>query len=120
MIKVGIVEWPSANAATMISYIVSAAIVLAVGTAKGALPRGGAMRDRLWFALVGVLNGLSVLFVYAALARGPVSIVSALVACFPLVVLAANFVIRGDRALTPAMLSGIALTVGGVVALILH
>lgn len=120
VIKIGLADWPSAYAATMISYIVSATIVLSVGAARGALPRGGVMRDRMWFALVGVLNGLSVLFVYAALARGPVSIVSALVACFPLVVLAANFIIRGDRALTPAMLAGIGMTVTGVVALILR
>lgn len=120
VVKIGLAEWPSAYAATMISYVVSAAIVLTVGATRGALPRGGVVRDRLWFALVGVLNGLSVLFVYAALARGPVSVVSALVACFPLVVLAANFLIRGDRTLTPAMLAGMALTVGGVMALVLR
>ena len=119
LVKIGLVDWPSPYAATTITYVFSSLVILSVGLARDELPSLSVTRERAWFALVGVLNGLSVLFVYLAIARGPVTLVSALVACFPLMIVVLNRVVRGDRTLTAAMAAGIALTVAGVVMLVM-
>jgi drug/metabolite transporter (DMT)-like permease len=118
VVKIGLVQWSSSFAAVTISYVASAAMVLSVGWARGELPTWGWRRERLWFVVVGVLNGMSVLLVYAALTRGPVTVVSALVACFPLFVLVLNRLVRGDKSLTAMVGLGVLMTVGGIIALV--
>ncbi|MEQ1650141.1 MAG: DMT family transporter [Hyphomicrobiaceae bacterium] len=118
IVKIGLVQWPNAFAAVTIGYVMSALMVLSVGWARGELPAWGWRRERLWFVVVGVLNGVSVLLVYAALARGPITVVSALVACFPLFVVVLNRVLRGDKSLTLGVGLGVVLTVVGIVVLV--
>lgn len=118
VVKIGLVQWPSSFAAVTIGYVMSALMVLSVGWARGELPAWGWHRERLWFAIVGVLNGLSVLLVYAALTRGTVTVVSALVACFPLFVVVLNRMVRGDRSLTVMVGTGVLVTVAGIVVLV--
>ena len=48
---------------------------------------------------VGLLNGLAVLTMYAALARGPVAVVAPLVACYPLATLAFSRLLLGAGSL---------------------
>jgi drug/metabolite transporter (DMT)-like permease len=54
-------------------------------------------RGALWFAAVGLCNGLSVLAMYAALEYGAVAVISPLVAGYPLVTL----LLSGARRLSP-------------------
>jgi drug/metabolite transporter (DMT)-like permease len=115
VIKLGLAVWPSPFAAVLIGYVVSSAVVVMTlrrrsGRWRPAVPR----RAAAWFAGVGLCNGLAVLLIYAALARGPVSLVSPLVATYPLVtVIASALVLQAiDNQIRIAM--GAALTVAGV------
>jgi len=115
VIKLGLAVWPSPFAAALIGYLVSAAVVvtaLRLRTGRWRLQANG--RGLAWFAGVGVCNGLAVLLMYAALARGPVTIVSPLVATYPLVTVAASALARHavDHQLRVAL--GVAVTVVGV------
>ena len=115
VIKLGLTVWPSPFAAVLVGYLVSAAVVvtalrLRIGRWR---PQANA-RGLAWFAGVGVCNGLAVLLMYAALARGPVTIVSPLVATYPLVTVAASALARHavDNQLRVTL--GAAITVVGV------
>ena len=86
----------SAFAASLVSYIVSACVVLAAAKLRsGAFMARAPRRGRLWFAGVGLANGLAVLLMYAALAQGPVTLVSPLVATYPLVTVALSALVLG-------------------------
>jgi drug/metabolite transporter (DMT)-like permease len=63
-------------------------------------------------------NGLAVLLMYAALANGPVTLVSPLVAIYPLVTVAGSFFLFGRMDGGPWLALGVILTVSGVVLLI--
>ena len=66
---------------------------------------------------VGLLNGLAVLLMYAALAHGPVALVAPLVACYPLATLAFSRLLgTGGVSLTAGL--GVAITVAGVALLL--
>ena len=70
-IKLGLEIWPSAYAATLVSYTVSAVIVLmAARWRTGEFMTPAPLRGRLWFIGTGVCNGMAVLLMYAALANG--------------------------------------------------
>jgi drug/metabolite transporter (DMT)-like permease len=114
-IKLGLEIWPSAFAASLVSYIVSACVVLtAVKLRAGRLMPPASRRGRLWFVGVGIANGLAVLLMYAALANGPVTLVSPLVATYPLVTVALSALMleKVDGGLRLAI--AVALTVAGV------
>jgi drug/metabolite transporter (DMT)-like permease len=120
VIKLGLEGWPSPFAATLIGYLMSAGTILATGVVRegtGILP----LRSRgwAWFVPVGWLNGVSLLAIYAALARGPVAVVAPLVACYPLATLAFSRLLLGSGGLTLGAGLGVAITVAGVV-LLLH
>jgi drug/metabolite transporter (DMT)-like permease len=78
----------STNVAVVVSYTVSSAVLIfsafarAGGTIPDIDPRGA-----LWFAAVGLCDGLAVLAMYAALEYGPVAIIPPLIAGYPLVTL---------------------------------
>jgi drug/metabolite transporter (DMT)-like permease len=119
VVKLGLAHWPSSFAAALIGYIVSATVVivalrLRTGHWRPAAPRRGA----LWFSAVGVVNGLAVLLMYAALTRGPVALVAPLVATYPLVTVTASALVLHKVDLRPRMIAGAALTVVGVVLLL--
>lgn len=119
VVKLGLEAWPSPFAATLIGYLVSALVVLTVGTIKEG--RALAAFDRrgwMWFAAVGVCNGLAVLTMYAALARGPIAVVAPLVACYPLATLAFGRLLLGSGGLTRRTGLGVAITVAGVALLL--
>jgi drug/metabolite transporter (DMT)-like permease len=75
-------------------------------------------RGALWFAAVGLCNGSAVLSMYAALGRGPVTLVSPLTATYPLVILllSAGF-LKYERIDTP-LIAAVTAMVGGVVLLL--
>lgn len=120
VVKLGLEAWPSPFAATLIAYLMSAAIILVAGVlleGRAILP----LRSRgwAWFVPVGWLNGAAVLAIYAALARGPVAVVAPLVACYPLATLAFSRLLLGSGGLPLGAGLGVAITVAGVVLLLL-
>ena len=111
-IKAGLALWPSPFAAALIGYSVSSAIVLALNARRpaAAVP----WRERAMFMAVGVCNAASVMLMYFALGVGSVSLVAPLVAGYPLFTLGFSALLLRHEPLGPAMLGGIALTVGGI------
>ena len=118
-IKYGLTLWPSPIAATLIGYLVSAAIVLMVARRRtGRFLADGPAPSKLAFVGVGVANGLAVLLLYLALARGPVTLVSPLIATFPLATIAISAVLYRRIDGGARLVGGVALTVIGVALLI--
>jgi drug/metabolite transporter (DMT)-like permease len=117
-VKAGLVLWPDPFVAGLIGYTVSSLTILA---ANRALPgRQRAAFDRRgvpWFLGVGLCNGMAVLAMYAALNRGQVSVVSPLIATYPLFTLALSALFLRDEKPGARMLLGVALTVAGVIVL---
>ena len=122
VVKLGLRDWPSPFAAVTIGYAVSAIVVTLTLRLTGAQPSRSSSADRLWFVGVGLCNGLAVLALYAALARGPVSTVAPLVACHPLITLILNRLLHAGLhpggPLGAAAVTGVALTVMGIAALL--
>lgn len=113
IVKLGLESWPDAFAATTVGYVASAIVLVSVRrvVSPAPLPRDPRM---LWYCVIGLCNGLSVVFLYTALTHGPVTVVAPLMATYPLIVMGLNRVIHGDRALTPTTFAGIAISVAGV------
>jgi drug/metabolite transporter (DMT)-like permease len=119
IVKFGFGWWPAPLAATAISYVVSSAVLVLAARlrAGGPLPHIP-LEGRLWFAALGLCNGLSLLFVYAALLYAPVTFVTPLFASYPLVtLLIARFALR-DEPFGRGLAAGVAATVVGVVLLV--
>lgn len=118
-VKLGLATWNSPLAAVAIGYAVSAVVVLAVAAVR---TRGASAafnrRGIAWFAAVGVCNVAAVFTLYAALARGPVTLVSPVVASYPLVTLAVGWVLLHGARPGPSVLLGVAATVAGIVLLL--
>jgi drug/metabolite transporter (DMT)-like permease len=102
-----------------VSYTVSSAVLIVA-----ALPRAGwtipdiDRRGALWFAAVGLCNGLSVLAMYGALEYGPVVIVSPIIAGYPLVTLLLSRAFLVKEGVGPPLIAGVAGVVCGVVLLL--
>lgn len=116
--KLGLALWPSPFAATLIGYTMSGIVVACVAWARGGWPAKYPRAAFVWFACVGTCNVLGVLALYAALARGPVILVSPLVATYPLVTLALSAILFHSTRISTALLAGVALTVVGVILLV--
>ncbi len=117
-VKGGLALWPDPFVAALVGYTVSCATIF--GGNRAFVPRSGAPLDRrgiLWFIAVGICNGLGVLAMYAALNGGRVSVVSPLVATYPLFTLALSALFLQEEKFGPRVLLGVALTVAGVVVL---
>jgi drug/metabolite transporter (DMT)-like permease len=70
------------------------------------------------FAAVGLCNGLSVLAMYAALEYGPVTVVSPLIAGYPLVTLLLSRAFLEREEFGPQLIGGVTGAVCGVVLLL--
>ncbi len=120
-VKGGLALWPDPFVAALVGYTVSSVTIFAANRALVApVPRAGASPDRrgvFWFVAVGLCNGLGVLAMYAALNRGQVSVVSPLVATYPLFTLALSALFLREEKFGARVLLGVALTVAGVVVL---
>ena len=117
VVKGGLALWPDPFVAALVGYCVSSVTIFA---GNRAIARTGAPLDRrgiLWFIAVGICNGVGVLAMYAALNRGQVSVVSPLVATYPLFTLALSALVLREEKFGPRVLLGVVLTVAGVVVL---
>jgi drug/metabolite transporter (DMT)-like permease len=115
-IKAGLMYWPDPVVAVLMSYTVSSAMV--IGVMLGRKQRGFTARGVAWFAAVGFANGFAVLAMYAALGRGTVTLVSPLVATYPLVTLALSHVFLRHEKVTGNVIAGVGATVIGIVLLL--
>ena len=117
-VKGGLALWPEPFVAVLVGYTVSCATIFA--TSRALVPANAAPLNRrgvLWFMSVGACNGAGILAMYSALARGQVSVVSPLVATYPLFTLALSALFLREERFGPRVLAGVALTVAGVVVL---
>ncbi|MBV9377658.1 MAG: DMT family transporter [Alphaproteobacteria bacterium] len=119
IVKIGFVWWPNPIAAVVVGYTVSSAVLIA-----SALVRSGGTipnidhRGALWFAVVGLCNGLAVLAMYTALKYGPVVLVSPIIAGYPLVTLLLSRAFLAKQDVGPQLIAGVTAAVGGVVLLL--
>ena len=118
-VKGGLALWPDPFVAALVGYCVSSVTILAANRVfvKRSTVRIDWRRGIAWFALVGVCNGLGVLAMYAALARGQVSVVSPLAATYPLFTLALSALFLREEKFGARVLLGVAMTVAGAVIL---
>jgi drug/metabolite transporter (DMT)-like permease len=119
IVKFGFEWWPNPIAAVVVSYTVSSALLIfsALARAGGTIPDID-HRGALWFAAVGLCNGLAVLAMYAALEYGPVTIISPVIAGYPLVTLLLSRAFLGKEDVSPQLIAGVTGAVCGVVLLI--
>ena len=71
------------------------------------------------FMLVGVCNAAAVMLMYAALARGAVGVVAPLVATYPLFTLGLSALMLREDRIHARLVGGVAVTVAGVVLVLL-
>lgn len=118
-IKLGLEIWPSPIAAGLTGYLVSALVVLIFARIKtGHFIADASLVGRLWFVSVGLSNGIGVLLMYAALGSGPVALVAPLVATYPLITVGLSALLLGRIENATRLGGGTALTVAGVVMLL--
>lgn len=119
VVKLGMGFWPDPFAATLLGYLVSAGVLLGIGTAKGVRPFAwpGAA-GVAWFVGVGLCNGMAVGSMYLALSMGKVAVVAPLIATYPVIVLLLTLPVLGRAALSWPMAAGVGLTVAGVALLL--
>jgi len=117
-VKGGLALWPEPFVAVLVGYTVSCATIFAAS--RSLIPKNAAPLSRrgvVWFMAVGFCNGAGMLAMYAALGRGQVSVVSPLVATYPLFTLALSALFLREERFGPCVLLGVALTVAGALVL---
>ena len=119
IVKMGLEWWPSPIAAVVVGYTVSSMVLIASALARSsgtvpAIDRRGA----LWFAAVGLCNGLAVLAMYGALASAPVIVVSPLISGYPLVTLLLSRIFLMKKDVGPQLIAGVTSAVCGVTLLL--
>jgi drug/metabolite transporter (DMT)-like permease len=119
VVKFGFEWWPNPIAAVVVSYTVSSVVLIlsALARAGGTIPVID-HRGALWFAAVGLCNGLAVLAMYAALEYGPVTVISPLIAGYPLVTLLLSRSFLEKEHVGPQLIGGVTGAVCGVVLLL--
>lgn len=118
IIKVGLIQWPSPFSAVLIGYTVSSLVVTIAIVLRGDWPSVLDREGVLWFGGVALANGAAMVTLYQALDRGSVILVAPLVATYPLVTLLLTTIIFRSARLSHALVTGVLLTVLGVVMLI--
>jgi drug/metabolite transporter (DMT)-like permease len=119
VIKLGLERWHNPIAAVVIGYTVSSTLLILAALLHGsAAEQEFDRRGALWFAGVGLCNGSAVLLMYAALGRGPVALVSPLVATYPLITLLLSLMFLKREPGDTRLIAAVTITVGGVVLLL--
>jgi drug/metabolite transporter (DMT)-like permease len=113
--KAGLTLWPSPFAASLIGYSVSSVTVTLAARGRQRWRERSALP---WFMATGLLNGLAVLLMYAALSAAAVSLVAPVVAGYPLVTLMLGAAVLREEALSVRTVAGALLIVGGIAYLV--
>jgi drug/metabolite transporter (DMT)-like permease len=120
--KFGLNVWPDPFAAVVIGYGVSASVLLLLNMVRAMRAN---VRPRLtakaipWFVATGWCNGAATLAMFSALKTGEVSLVSPIIATSPLFTLLLGALILRQERLSPRLGIGVALTVVGILLLLL-
>jgi drug/metabolite transporter (DMT)-like permease len=119
VVKLGFATWDAPFAAALIGYTVSATVLISTGWLRTRRQPGGfnTSATRV-FILAGLSNGLATILMYGALAGGSVTLVSPLIATYPLMTLALSLLFVSGTTATPRLILGVAATVGGVIVLL--
>lgn len=116
VVKLGLQIWPSPLWACLVGYVSSSVVILIVQRLRtGRFIADAPGRGRLWFAITGVCNGLSVLALFAAVRHGPITLVAPLAAIYPLVTVVFTAILLRHVQITARIAAGTLLTVAGVV-----
>jgi drug/metabolite transporter (DMT)-like permease len=119
VIKIGLDIWPSPLAAGLTGYILSTVTVLTVERVRnGRFIVQGPLPGRLWFALTGICNGVGTLLMYAAIGAGRISVVVPIIAAYPMVTVGLNMLVFGRTQGAMRLAAGAAITVAGVVLIL--
>jgi drug/metabolite transporter (DMT)-like permease len=120
IIKIGLAIWPSPIGAGLVGYIVSSLVVLLSERIRtGRFIAKAPIAGHLWFAAVGIVNGVATLMLYAAVGSGRVSLVTPLVATYPLVTVALSALVLTNVRITAKLTCGTVAAVAGVVMVLL-
>lgn len=120
IIKIGLAIWPSPIAAGLVGYIVSSLVVLTFERIRtGRFIAQGPIAGHLWFAAVGICNGVATLMLYAAVGYGRVSLVTPLIATYPLVTVVLSALILTHVRITAKLALGTLAAVAGVVLVLI-
>jgi len=120
VIKIGLELWPSPLAAALTGYIFSSLTVVTVERFRnGHFIVRTSWAGRAWFALNGLFNGVGTLLFYAAIGAGPITVVAPIVATFPMVTVGLSALAFGRVEAGFQRAAGAALTVTGVVLLLI-
>ena len=113
--KFGLVLWPSPFTAALVGYTTSAAVMWgADAAASSGTGRRMTRTGVFWFMAVGALNGSAVLLMYHALNIGSVSVVSPIVATYPLFTMLFSAIFLKTEALSTRAIAGVILAIVGV------
>lgn len=119
VIKTGLALWHEPLAAAAIGYSLSTVVIVSL-VGRRALAAGPPDPiGRLWFIGVGMANGTATFLLYAALGLGSISVVAPLVAVFPLIAVGLSYLLLREEKLHALGLTGIVVSVAGVVLLLL-
>jgi drug/metabolite transporter (DMT)-like permease len=115
IVKLGLEIWPSPLWACLVGYIMSSLVVLIVQRIrKGSFVAEAPKSGLFWFAVTGISNGFSALTLFAAVRKGPITLIAPLVAIYPLVTVILSAIMLKHVAITRRIVAGTALTVVGV------
>jgi drug/metabolite transporter (DMT)-like permease len=93
-------------------------VVILVAARAGGAPKVTDRRALPWFVATGFFNGSSLFLMYVALDQGQVSLVSPIVATYPLFTLALSMLLLRHERIAPRIALGAILTVAGVAVLL--
>lgn len=117
--KLGLAMWPSPLAASLVGYLVSAAVLLIADRARSGRRAGRPPRRAVvLFVATGLLNGIGLMMTYVALQNAPVALVAPIVAAFPVVTLALTVALVRDEPIGRRTVLGAALTLAAVMYLV--
>lgn len=116
LIRMGLAFAPEPLFAGLVAYSVSFLLALSIqGLRRKERPVNWANPGLLWFAAAGIMHGLAVWSMNAALAQAPVSIVVPLVSTTPLFTLLLGLVLFRKEAVTLRQVAMVVMVVTGVI-----
>ncbi|MEM7408390.1 MAG: DMT family transporter [Pseudomonadota bacterium] len=119
-VKWGLVTWDAPFVAALFGYSVSALVLVISGWFRVGRTVVGFDRSGSWrFVVAGMVNGMATMLMYAALAHGTVSLVSPLIATYPLITLLVSALVVRAAPISAQLIAGVVATVLGVVVLLI-
>jgi drug/metabolite transporter (DMT)-like permease len=118
MTKLGLLLWPSPFTAALVGYATSAAVMWSANAVQRSPGPAISRAGIFWFMGVGTLNGAALLLMYYALNIGSVSVVSPIVATYPLFTMLFSAIFLRTESLTPKAVAGVILAVSGVAVIL--